>query len=57
MLRSRSYNLYWDGSFPIPPDSAELINYSDDLHRLVGDPLLPSQSGIVLPRWDAAQVS
>ncbi len=52
---SLDHNLYWNGAAPIPTDSAELINYSDDAHRQVGDPQLASQSGIVLPRWDSAQ--
>jgi hypothetical protein len=44
-------NQYWNGGAPIPSDPAELINYSDDLHGLVDDPLLPPQAGLVLPRW------
>ena len=45
-------NLYWNGGAPIPEDSGELLNYSDDADRLVADPLLPGQAGLVLPRWD-----
>ena len=52
---SLDYNLYWNGGSPIPSDSGELINYTDDAHYLVGDPLLAGQSGLVLPRWDAGQ--
>ncbi len=48
-----SGNLYFNGAQPIPSDSSELVNYTDDAHRIVADPLLPSQSGIVLPRWQA----
>jgi hypothetical protein len=44
-------NLYWNGGAPIPSDPGELVNYSDDLHALVADPLLPLQAGLVLPRW------
>lgn len=47
-------NLYWNGGAPIPP--GELISpLTDDLHRLVGDPLLnPDQRTILLPRWGGA---
>ncbi len=45
-------NLYWNGGDVIPSDPGELINYTDDAERILGDPLLGSQSGLVLPRWD-----
>ena len=45
------HNLYWNGSQAIPSDNNELINYTDDTHRIVNDPLLPVQTGIILPRW------
>ncbi len=44
-------NLDWNGGTPIPSDPGELVNYDDDPHALVADPLLPTQSGLVLPRW------
>ena len=47
-----SRNLYWNGPEQMPSNSNELINYSDDAHGIVGDPLLPDQAGIVMPRWD-----
>jgi hypothetical protein len=47
------HNLYWNGGAPIPESSAELINYTDDANRIVSDPLLGSQNGLSLPRWDA----
>ncbi|MGB5881474.1 MAG: right-handed parallel beta-helix repeat-containing protein [Thermoanaerobaculia bacterium] len=45
-------NLYYNGGSAIPFDGNELVNYTDDTHGLVSDPLLASQSGIVLPRWN-----
>ena len=45
-------NLYWNGSSAIPENSTELINYTDDANRRVADPLLPPQSGLILPRWN-----
>lgn len=46
------HNLYWNGPNPIPSDVGELVNYTDDVHRLVADPDLPDQTSVVLPRWD-----
>jgi hypothetical protein len=46
-------NLYWNGGVDIPHDSGDLINYTDDDQRVVADPRLPEQSGIVLPRWNS----
>jgi hypothetical protein len=46
------HNLYWNGGESIPYDSGEMINYTDDANRVVGDPLLGDQAGLVLPRWD-----
>ncbi|MCA9931247.1 MAG: hypothetical protein KC419_22335 [Anaerolineales bacterium] len=48
-------NLYWNGSLPVPADSGELINYTDDSNRLIADPQLGVQSGLVIPRWTGAQ--
>ncbi len=45
-------NLYWNGGEPIPQDSGELVNYTDDPTSHVANPLLPGQSGIQLPRWN-----
>lgn len=44
-------NLYWNGGTAVPSDSAELINYTADSKRIVADPLLNDQSGLILPRW------
>ncbi|MGA9349933.1 MAG: right-handed parallel beta-helix repeat-containing protein [Anaerolineae bacterium] len=46
------HNLYWNGPNPIPSDASELVNYTDDVHRLVADPGLPNPTNVVLPRWD-----
>ncbi len=44
-------NLYWNGGTAVPSDSAELINYTNDSNRIVADPLLNDQSGLILPHW------
>ncbi len=44
-------NLYYNGVDLIPLDGSELINYTDDTNATIGDPQLPNQSGLVLPRW------
>jgi hypothetical protein len=46
------HNLYWNGGEDIPYDGGELINYTDDTNRVIADPLLGDQAGLVLPRWD-----
>ncbi|MBU1456894.1 MAG: right-handed parallel beta-helix repeat-containing protein [Proteobacteria bacterium] len=48
-----SSNLYWNGGQAIPASSSELINYTDDGHRVVANPLLTTPSSVVLPGWDA----
>ncbi|MBN1475496.1 hypothetical protein JXA47_01960 [Candidatus Sumerlaeota bacterium] len=48
-----SNNLYWNGGAAIPESAGELVNFTDDAERIVGDPALPGQSGITLPRWDS----
>lgn len=45
-------NLYWNGGAAIPSDGGELINYTDDANRLVADPLLGGQAGLIVPRWN-----
>jgi hypothetical protein len=45
-------NLYWNGGTAVPSDSGELVNYSDDSNRIVADPLLNAQTGLILPRWN-----
>ena len=44
-------NLYWNGGSAIPVDGGELINITDDSSAVTADPLLGSQSGLVIPRW------
>jgi hypothetical protein len=45
-------NLYWNGGDALPFQAGELVNTTDDPHRLVADPRLAAPSGVVLPRWD-----
>jgi len=45
-------NLYYNGANPMPQDINELINYTDDPVSVIGDPVMPSQAGLILPRWD-----
>lgn len=46
-----SNNLYWNGGNVIPTSGSDLVNPTDDTAQIVGDPVLPSQGGLVLPRW------
>lgn len=46
------HNLYYNGGAAIPFDPNELINTTDDANGVVADPLLASQAGLVLPRWN-----
>jgi hypothetical protein len=48
-----SNNLMWNAGSAIPEDASELINPSDDVNRIVGDPLLPGPLAPVLPRWNS----
>jgi hypothetical protein len=47
-------NLYWNGGQTIPSDAGELVNYTDDVRRVVDDPLLSNHAGLVLPRYVVA---
>jgi len=47
-------NLYWNGGSLIPADTGQLIHYTDDLNRVVDDPSLGSQVGLVVPYWDGS---
>lgn len=47
------HNLYWNGGAAIP--AGDQVNpLVDDLGRVVADPQLGAQSGLVLPRWTGA---
>ncbi|MEM9775648.1 MAG: hypothetical protein AAF902_13790 [Chloroflexota bacterium] len=49
-------NLYWNGGNEIPSNSGgDLVNYTDDAGRIVANPALGDQAGLVLPRWNASQ--
>lgn len=45
-------NLFWNAGNPFPTSSESIIEVSDDANRVVGDPLLGDQAGLVMPRWD-----
>lgn len=46
-------NLYWNGGAAIPTGDQVNPN-TDDARRVIGNPLLGAQSGIVLPKWTGA---
>jgi hypothetical protein len=48
-------NLYWNGGQPLPNDPADLVNITDDDARVLADPRLGSQAGLVPPRWSGSQ--
>lgn len=43
-------NLYWNGGRPLPADG-DVLNPGDDVRGVTGDPKLPPEDGLVLPRW------
>jgi hypothetical protein len=45
-------NHYWNGGEPIPTDSQETINYTDDAAAELASPLLPNPAAVTLPRWN-----
>jgi Ca2+-binding RTX toxin-like protein len=45
-------NLYWNGGNPIPTESDDLINFTNDSTALIANPNLGSQSGIAFPLWN-----
>ena len=44
-------NLYWNNGVAIPYDPLEKVNYTDDVHPVVADPLIGSPASLVIPRW------
>lgn len=44
-------NLFWNAGNPFPTSSESIIEVSDDANRVIGDPLLGDQAGLMLPRW------
>lgn len=47
-------NLYWNGGEPIPYDANELVNASDDSAAYYGNPFLPANYNLIVPRWNPA---
>jgi hypothetical protein len=47
-------NLYWNNGAAIPQDANELINFTNDAHRLIANPVLGSQTGLIVPHWNAS---
>lgn len=45
-------NLYYNGGSAIPTDASQEVNIGDDNNPIVGDPLLPSLSGLTLPIYN-----
>ncbi len=43
-------NLYWNGGRPLPGDG-DVLNPAGDARAVTGDPRLPLQDGLILPRW------
>lgn len=47
-------NLYWNGGIGLPLDPPQLIHYTDDAQRVIGDPYLDDPAALVVPHWSAA---
>ncbi|GAB4197903.1 MAG: hypothetical protein Tsb002_32450 [Wenzhouxiangellaceae bacterium] len=45
-------NGYYNGGNAIPQDNGQFLTFNDDVNAIVGDPLLPNQSGLIVPVWD-----
>lgn len=48
-------NQYWNAGSALPDSGNDLVNPSDDLSAVIGDPGLPMQAGIMTPYWIEAQ--
>lgn len=46
-------NMFWNNNNAFPTSSEAIIEVVDDANRLVADPLLGSQAGLVLPPWNS----
>jgi hypothetical protein len=47
-------NVYYNGGDAIPTDAGQEVNIGDDNNAKIGNPLLPSQAGIVLPVYNGS---
>ena len=47
-------NLYWNGGAALPVDGSQQVQITDDVARVEANPLLPAQSGLVVPTWNGA---
>lgn len=45
-------NLYHNGGTAIPSDASQEVNIGDDSNPIIGNPLLPSNSGLMLPVYN-----
>ncbi|WP_147250910.1 hypothetical protein [Arenicella xantha] len=48
-------NVYYNGGNAIPADASQGVRFADDASPRVGNPLLPAQTGIILPVYAGAQ--
>ncbi len=48
-------NLYWNGGSALPNDANDVINISNDIARIEGNPLLPAPTTVSTPQWLPAQ--
>ena len=49
-------NLFWNAGNLFPTSSESIIEVSDDANRVIGNPLLGNQTGLLLPRWVLANL-
>lgn len=48
-------NVYYNGANPIPADVAQAVNLADDTNAIIGNPLLPTLTGLTLPVFNGSQ--
>ena len=46
-------NLYYNGGNAIPADTTQEVKLANDTNAIIGDPLLPTSSNVVLPVWNS----